>query len=407
MAKVAVIVSNPCTEDARVIKIAHAARDAGHEVHVFARADNKAPPYEKLDGIVYHRLEWNPSRALSEGLLARILSRLHRKLGAAWVKLLQPFLRYRTFSDVFHEQVAALKPDLIHAHDLICLPTAFDASALCGAPVIYDAHELEFYRYPLRPMLERLWVRHVERKYASRAAAVVTVGRLVRQELAKEIGRDDIQLVYNAPDILDTEHNIRTDLKLDEDQPLLLYVGKATVGRGIEEVIDVLPRLAGVMFAVVGPCSEAVRTELLQHAEKAKVQARFRILPPVPYKNVVGYIRGADAGIIRLDTVSLSYRYAMPNKLLEMSAANVPIIANELDEIAEFLRQFGNGITVDFERREAIVYQLSKFMAHAGRYRMSEDTYAAMMQEYSWQTQERRVAAIYNDVLARHDKKGH
>jgi len=49
MARVAVIVSNPCTIDARVIKMARAARDAGHEVHVFGTLSADTVPHETLE----------------------------------------------------------------------------------------------------------------------------------------------------------------------------------------------------------------------------------------------------------------------------------------------------------------------------------------------------------------------
>lgn len=400
MAVVAVLVSNPCTGDARVIKIAHAARDAGHKVHIFARADNVALPFEVLDGITYHRLVWNVREHMLSGLLGRILSRIHRKLGRVYVKLLTPYVKYGVFGDVFHEKVIAVNPSIIHAHDLICLPAAFRAAAANGARVIYDAHELEVHRHPPLPFLERQNVRYVERKYGRRADAVITVGKMVRDELARELGRQDIHTIYNSPEIEPSDHNIRRDLQVPDDQQVLLYVGKVTVGRGVEYVIDLLPRLPNVVFATVGPCSEALRAELQKQAETVNVSSRFRILPPVPYKQVVSYISGANAGIIAADVVALSYRYSMPNKLLEMAFANVPVIASDLTEIGHFLQEFNLGKTVDFERREAMLYEVAKFVATSHQYRMTAQAYAKMSEEYSWTTQRLRVRQIYESLLA-------
>ena len=59
-------------------------------------------------------------------------------------------------------------------------------------------------------------------------------------------------------------------------------------------------------------------------AEKYKVSSRFTILPPVPYDNVVDYIKEADLGIISVQPVTLSYKYCMPNKLFELSLQMYP-----------------------------------------------------------------------------------
>jgi len=401
MARIAVLVSNPCTSDARVIKMVRCATQAGHDVHVFATSRRGVPPFEQIDGVTYHRLDWRPGPMIADIPPLSWLLQLSRGVAMFLVKRIAPFVKYRLFSKVFAEPVARLKPDIVHAHDLICLKAAHDAAASCGAVVVYDAHELEVHRNPPLPFFQKRWVSYVEGKYARRAAAVNTVGRLVGEVLAKHLGRNDINVIYNSPMIQDCQSNIRADLNLPPDAPLLIYVGKVTTGRGVGEIMAVLPKLEGVFFATIGPCDENTRRTLERQSDRIDVAERFRILPPVPFEQVVSYIRGSDLGVISVEPITLSYRYCMPNKLFELSFANVPIISNKLDEIEDYITELGNGDIADFENDAALPYTIARMLKEKQRYIMGPDALALLHQKYSWNTQSKRLLAVYDVILAK------
>ena len=400
MARVAVIVSNPCTMDARVIKMARAARDGGHEVHVFATLGNDALPYEKVNKITFNRLEWRPSQIIIEHSPLRFLPKFMRGLSVFIAKKLTPFVKYRLFSGLFASHVAAVKPDIIHAHDLICLQAAIDAAEICGARVVYDAHELEVHRNPPLPFLQKRRVAQVEHKFGRMAFAVITVGRKVGEVLGAHLGRSDINILYNSPIIEPCSRDIRGELGLGPDKPLVIYVGKVTMGRGVAEILGLLPKLKGVTFATVGPVDEVNRNDLNKLATKLGVAHRFRILPPVPFEQVVDYISGADAGVISVEPVTLSYQYCMPNKLFEMSFADVPIISNKLDEIEEFLAENANGKIVDFEDQAALVYTIFRIFNEKDNYRFDAARRASLETAYSWQAQAAKLITIYDRALA-------
>jgi glycosyltransferase involved in cell wall biosynthesis len=400
MSRIAYIVSNPCTTDARVTKIAHAAVEAGYEVHMFATLGPGTASYQQLGGITYHRLEWRPSEIMrNESAVLSLLSKVNRKLAAAVIRWLAPFGKYRMFSQVFAPHVATVKPDIVYAHDLICLPAAYDAAQACGARLVYDAHELEVHRNPPLPFVQKRFVSYVEGKYGRKADAVITVGRKVGEVLGEHLGRKDINVIYNSPIIEPCKRNVRSDLGVDRDTPVLLYVGKVTAGRGVGEFLAILPKLRGVLFATVGPCDDKIRMLLERQADRLGVSARFRILPSVPFEQVVDYIKGADLGIISVEPVTLSYQYCMPNKLFEMSFANVPIISNELDEICEFLEEIGNGEQTDFNNKTTLLYIIGRMLSRKETFKLDERRMLELAAKYSWDAQAAKLSAIYQSLL--------
>lgn len=399
MACIAVLVSNPCKSDARVIKMARAAAEAGYEVHVFGTMGQGAALFEHVDGVNYHRLEWKPGQLIAGTPPLSWLTGALRPLALGIAKRLTPYLKYRLFSKVFVTHVAGLRPSIVHAHDLICLKAAHDAAAVCGAAVVYDAHELETHRNPPLPMLQKRWVLHVERRYGRKAAAVNTVGKLVGRELASTLGRADINVLYNSPPIEPCARSVREDLAISPVTPLVIYVGKVTIGRGVAEVLKQLPKMEGVFFAAVGPCDEATRTRLDRQAELLGVAQRFRLLPPVPFSQVVSYIRGADLGVISVEPITLSYRYCMPNKLFELSFANVPILSNRLDEIEEYLAENRNGEVFELDDETGLPYKIFRMLKEKEKYIMDEHAMSRVHQRYSWRAQELQLLSIYNAIL--------
>ena len=105
-------------------------------------------------------------------------------------------------------------------------------------------------------------------------------------------------------------------------------------------------------------------------------------------------------GIIAIDTKPLSYRLSMPNKLFEMSFAGVPILAKkELIDTEEFIQEIGNGELINFDNKEALVYEISKFLLKNDKYQIIEEKQKILEEKYSWQEQERKLMDIYRRMF--------
>ena len=296
--------------------------------------------------------------------------------------------------------ISKVKPDIVHAHDLICLPTARQVSKICKIPYIYDAHEFEVHRNPPLPMFQKLYVFFIETTYSLKASYVITVGKYIARGLAWRISPKKIKVLYNSPVINKSPYSLRKDLRTTNNKKILLYVGKVALGRGVEDVIRILPTLpSDIIFATVGPCDPRQKEKLIEIATKFEVNSRFTILPPVPNDNVVEYIKEADLGIISVDPVTLSYKYAMPNKLFELTFANVPIISNDLIEIEEFLAEHENGLVCDTKDDISLTYYISRVIKYKKEFIMSEEVYENLRKKYSWDSQLEKLFSMYNNAL--------
>ncbi len=397
--KIAYIVSNPGVNDARVIKMAKAAANKGYKVHLFGVFKPGFEYYEEIGNITISRFEWKPLNLLLEkSLFLSLINKINKKLFVYFGKKFLPYVKYNLFANIMIDEIIKSKPDIIHAHDLICLPLAAKAAKELNIPYIYDAHELEIHRNPPLPILQKLYVKSLEKKYSQNASYIITVGKYVAKELSKHLKNKKIEVIYNSPEISPTRHNIRKDLNVD-NKKIILYVGKVAVGRGIEDVIKILPTLPDdVIFATVGPVDKKQKEILEKMAKKLNVSDRFTILPQVNYNQVVEYIKGADLGLISVQPVTLSYQYSMPNKLFELSFANVPILSNDLDEIKEFINEHKNGEVIDINDSIKLKYFISKMLKLKDKYIMDDSTYKKLYEKYSWDTQLNKLFNIYEQL---------
>lgn len=403
MPRIVMIVSNPCLTDARVIKMAESVANEGHEVHVFATEKTGVSHAQKVNNVYYHRLRWNLSETLrNNSWLIKKCYSIHPLLGKLVRGNLSYYMKFRTFADIFAPHIAKLKPDLIHAHDLITLPTAHRAAAVCGAKVVYDAHELEIHRNPPLPFFRKRYIAYVEHKLGSKADGVIMAGREAAKVLSKHLGRDDLVIAMNSPIIEPSSNTIRGDLKLSESDPLCVYVGKIAMGRGIQDVLEILPQVPSLNFVAVGPFDTPTLKIVLNKANQLGVSDRFFVLPPVPFKEVVSYIKGADVGILSVEPVTLSYRLCMPNKLFEMSFADIPIITNELEDASAVVRELQNGEIINFESKPAIGYMIERVIKEKENYKLTHEAKQILEEKFSWKTQMDGVLAMYDRIL--HEK---
>ena len=111
------------------------------------------------------------------------------------------------------------------------------------------------------------------------------------------------------------------------------------------------------------------------------------------------YIKEADLGIISCEPITLSYKYMMPNKLFELSFANVPIISNDLSEIGEFLAEHENGLVCDTKDYVSLTYYISRMIKYKKEFIMSEEMYENLREKYSWDSQLEKLFSLYKNAL--------
>ncbi len=298
------------------------------------------------------------------------------------------------------------RPDIIHAHDLYTLPAAVALKQLTGARLIYDAHELEAERAPPLPVAKKNFILRMEAKCLKEIDGMITVCHsIARVYEQKNILNEFPTVAMNAPDMRASPEtsdsiDIRVRAKLPENAPIVVYTGGVSrENRGMDKVVQALALLPKFHLVIVGPSNINNDQWLLNVANEIDVTERVHFLSPVKHTEVVTAITSGDIGIIAIQDVTLSYRYALPNKLFEMTFAGLPLCVSDLPEMREFVEKNGNGVTMDQTDPEAIAKAIQTVFNNRSKFAPDKERLASIVEKYEWKKQASNIIDLYQNLL--------
>ncbi len=238
---------------------------------------------------------------------------------------------------------------LMLASDLYTLPALARSARRHGSALVYDARELyaALDSTAGRPWVAAVWAA-VERRYAPRADAVLTVGDAIADRLAASAGVARPLVLYNAPETPERAPEadrdaLRRALALPDDGRLVvLYQGLFRHGRGLPALVEAARRVDGVRLVLIG--EGALADEVARRG--ATLGDRLAVHPFVPPDRLATLTPGADLGACLIEPLTESLRLSLPNKLFEYLAAGVPVVASPLPEIRAVVDR-GVGVLAD------------------------------------------------------------
>jgi len=314
--------------------------------------------------------------------------------------------------------VDELKPDLIHANDFRMIGVGARAKIRAKADgrdvkLVWDAHE---FLPGVRPWTdnERWRIGHMahEREYVKYVDAAMTVSDDLAGMLQEAHGLADRPLVVlNTPavghgpeqeDGVDLPDLPSADLRamcdVGPDVPLLVYSGAAAPQRGLDIMVEALPRQPGVHIALVTNNHHgAFMTELVDRARKLGVLDRVHVLSYVPHWQVVPMLSGADLGVIPIHHWP-NHEIALITKFFEYSHARLPLVVSDVRTMAATVRATGQGEIFKAEDLDDYVRAVQTVLADPERYRGAYDK-PGLLDEWTWAAQAKVLTSVYRQVL--------
>jgi glycosyltransferase involved in cell wall biosynthesis len=148
----------------------------------------------------------------------------------------------------------------------------------------------------------------------------------------------------------------------------------------VETAIDALAHLpADFHLVALGPVPEpGFRRKIRRHAAMRGAAGRFHIAPLQPPHAVLPYIAGADIGIIAREGGRQNFRLSLPNRLFQLIAARLPVVATKLPEIARIVENRGIGLLFDEADPAGLAAAVARIMEPSAlaRYRAAADSTA-------------------------------
>jgi hypothetical protein len=238
--------------------------------------------------------------------------------------------------------LAAERFRLIVTHDVDLLPLAA-AVAGGGGKLVFDAREFyprhfedrfswRFFYAPLNRYLCRRYLRSCDR--------MLTVSEGFADAYRRHYGIAPL-VVESVPPRFDLEPR-----PTDGARIRIVHHGNATPSRRTESMIETMDHLSErfsldlMLMATDPPYFEFLSTE-------AARRARVRIVPPVPYTELIPTTNRYDIGLFLCPPTTFNLRHTVPNKLFEFIQARLAVAIGPLPDQSAVLRRYGCGLIAD------------------------------------------------------------
>jgi glycosyltransferase involved in cell wall biosynthesis len=166
--------------------------------------------------------------------------------------------------------------------------------------------------------------------------------------------------------------------------------------RGIATMVEGLPELPDVHVAVVRGADTEFTRALEKQAEELGVADRLHMVGYVAPHLVPQYLASADIGVIPI-LHTPNHEVALITKYYEYMHAKLPIVVSDVQAMADFTRDLGNGEVFTageaHEYAQAVAKVLADRPAYASRY--TDDLLAAN----SWEGQAEALSGVYARLL--------
>jgi glycogen synthase len=295
-----------------------------------------------------------------------------------------------------HKAMVALRPDIIHANDLMTLPAAIVTKSATGCRVIYDSHEMATEEHAHRPLWRLIGQKHVktlESHFIHQADDVMTVGE----------GLSDA-LMHLYPDLKHKPvvvRNIPTSktstFKPVGERRIITYVGLIRPERHLDVVIAALANLDQrhtLRITGFGPASHLA--ELRQLAITLKVDDRIDWKDAVPPEGIVAAVEGTDIGLFLTKGTTAQQLYALPNKIFEYIAGGAAVVASGSRDVAKLLSLHSNGCILNDTTPEALA-NLLRSLSDGDINRMKQASIMAHT-KLSWAIEEKQLLKAYHNL---------
>ena len=312
------------------------------------------------------------------------------------------------YSNMLTQLAIKENADIYHVHEYMSLFAGFGVKQLLkqrgnkDVKLIYDSHELtpdpldDKYTKPVREELHSRLMTMLKE-----TDCIITVSEAIKSWYLTHIPSLYVEVVYNSPPLsLDWEPP-----KLHKTGITACYEGNINLNKGSKEK----------MFEMARLCKKQIDFELLiiggsRYGEKLKIPGEIKdTVKPVgwvDYQKISENMKSADIGWIDFDKLdsSLNRRYAMPNKFFSYLNSGKPIVVNNCQEMAAFVKKYECGIVVSKEQATGSDFAEAIIQLEKNRpllHKMGLNARKAMENYYSWEKAEKKLFEVYENLLSK------
>ncbi|WP_112427383.1 glycosyltransferase [Thermogemmatispora tikiterensis] len=376
--------------DVRVMRAATALSAAGCHVSVVDLESQEQPAREQVQGIALQHVRLAPEFFSSRFKRRALLRAASLFVRGTW-------------------QVLSTDADVYHAHDVAALPACYLASRLRRKRLVFEAHEMPLEEHPLSSMNRGRRLLHhlltlLMKGMIPASDGVITVSPPIVEELQRRYRIKHLALVRNIPPYQQVARTRRLHeaLGLAPQIRLALYQGRLQANRSLDLLVKAARYLdPEIVIVLLGKGLGNAAEELEQLIAAEQVSDRVKLLPAVPYAELLSWTASADLGLlVASPDYSLNVRMFLPNKLFEYIMAGVPVLTSALPAVVELVQAYGLGEVLSELTPQAIARAINGMFARPERLAtMRQYALQAASSDLHWEKEQENLLQLYQQIV--------
>ena len=382
----------------RIFEFAKKLQEFGHEVTILTAMPNY-PRGEIFDEYKGHKVVLEEI----EGIKI-IRTSIYATKSKSFTKRLRNYLSF-TFSSVFQGYIHIEKQDVVitESPPLFLGFSGYVIAKLKKAKFVFNISDL----WPesaikLGVLHNKLFIKMAVwlEEFCYRRAVAVTCQTqgIVDDIVSRGFDKNKVHLLTNGVDAKlfrseNRDENFRYEIGV-ENKFALCYAGIHGLAQGLQVIInaaEIVKDEKNIQFVFVGDGPE--KQDLINMAREKGLK-NITFLPLQPKVNMPKIVASMDAAIIPLKKLEL-FKGALPSKMFETLASEIPIILPVQGEAAKLIKSANAGIVVEPENSKEIAEAVLKLYNNMElRNRLGENGRAYVMENYARENITRKLEKI-------------
>ena len=355
----------------------------GVEVHVVTCDFPNTPAYEVVEGVEVHRFDsYN----------------LPTPDFAAWIQLMNLNMQRAATKIIKSNRDGSI---IIHAHDWLSAKAGIGLKHLNRLPLVSTIHATEYGRRGGIFSDYNRMIHEIEVWLGSESKRVICCSRYMAEQVNKVLGvpYEKIKVIPNGidPSIftnLEGVEDVRSRFA-DRNEKLVLYVGRLVVEKGVQVLLDAIPKVLQKLdakFVIAG--DGYLRSELVKRVAESGLAGKVHITGYLDTNTIRRLFLAADVCVIP----SLYEPFGIV--ALEAMAAGCPVVASDTGGLSEIIEHEKTGVKVYPNNPDSLAWGIlrvleSKDLAEYLKKNMREK----VEREYRWSTIAQTTKSVYGEVL--------
>lgn len=297
--------------------------------------------------------------------------------------------------------------DIYHACEVTALPACFIAAKIRRKPLIFEAYEMPLHDVPLAEMGR---LRRVFHSLLSlllpclipACQAVIAVSPPIVAEIKRRYHIEQVFLVRNILPYraVARSERLRAYLGLALSTRVVLYQGYLQSDRGLDILVRAAPLLdPDIVIVLMGKGIGATQARLESLIRELGVTERVKIIPPVPYDELLDWTASADIGLTPLSPEqTLTMKWCLPNKVFEYIMAGRPILSAPLEAVQELIARYDVGQTFPVALPSSLAHAINAMLVDSAALARMRANALRAAHELNWENEQERLLKVYETL---------